>query len=340
VSKEWDNNDSYNHPAYTDPSLIDSGLKNNFGQPSVVYRAPFHLSRTSAVQVTVQDIAGYGDWDGASGALHPADKTISDAPGSGRGRLLSIVLPGAATMARVHLSSEVPGGPDAGVDAAPPDGGTVDAMAAADAAAPNDGSGCPMQTSARIRDLAVPSEAIEAEHAMVRFLEPEGAAFAGVERYDVRVWEGSDNSPAAFASGTPAQQLLPLAAGGSLAVRLADLKGGQKYTVGVKPIGHCLDGQISYAAFSTVARKFSQLSGCFIATAAYGSAQSTGVSALRRARDGARQASPLASAAAALYERSSPPLADLLRGTAVGRALVRQALGPIIAPLQALTPRR
>jgi hypothetical protein len=343
VSKEFDNNADHAYPGFTDPILMTSGLKNNFGQPSVVFRLPFHLSRTAGVQVTADDIAGYGDWDGASGALHPPDQTISDAPGSGRGRLLSIVLTGAATMARVHLSTQMPAGPrDAGLDTSPPDAGAADAASDGDAAGPGHdaASGCPVQTQAQVRDLTIPPETIEAEDALVRFTEPDGAGFAGVERYDVRVWEGPDSSPAAFASGTPAPQVLPLAAGGSLAVRIGDLKGLRQYTIGVKPVGHCLAGQIRYGGFTTAARRFSQLSGCFIATAAYGSAQTAGVLALRRARDAARRASPLASAAAALYERASPPLADLLRATLTGRALVRRALGPIVEPLQALAPSR
>jgi hypothetical protein len=343
VSKEFDSNAAHAYPGFTDPNLMDSGLKNNFGQPSVVFRVPFRLSRTVAVKVAADDIVGYGDWDGASGAMHPADQTISDAPGSGRGRLMSIALAGTAAIARVHLSTEIPAPVrDAGLDTPPPEAGTVDAASEIGATRPRDGapSGCLDQTVAQVRDLIVPPDAIAAEDVLVRFTEPDGAAFAGVERYEVRVWEGPDSQPSAFASGTPAQQLLPLAAGGSLVVRITDLKGERLYTVGVRPVGRCLDGRIIYRGFTTAERKFSQLSGCFIATAAYGSAQTVGVLALRRARDAARRASPLAGAAAALYERSSPPLAELLRATPTGRALVRQVLGPIIAPLQALVPAR
>src|SRR5204863_3517766 len=130
-----------------------------------------------------------------------------------------------------YLSSdEVPVPPlDAGAD-----GSTADA-GAADGPGGDAGASCAAQTRSRIRDLSVPAEGIEAEHALVRFVEPDGPAFAAVERYDVRVWEGGESSPAAFASGTPAPELLPLAAGGSLAVRIADLKGQRQYTVGAKP---------------------------------------------------------------------------------------------------------
>src|SRR4051795_5897569 len=65
VNKEFDNNGSHAPPAFTEMSLSASGLKNNFGQPSVVYRVPFHLSRSAPVTAATMDIAGYGDWDGA-----------------------------------------------------------------------------------------------------------------------------------------------------------------------------------------------------------------------------------------------------------------------------------
>jgi hypothetical protein len=328
ISKEFDNNAVHAYEALTDPALADSGLKNNIGQPSVVFRVPLRLDRAGGFQAAAQDITGYGAWDGSSGVLHPPDESISDAPGSGRGRLLPIAVAG-GPVARLHVVTEVPGAaPDAGVDSAVArdsgDGGEA-------------GARCAGQTIARVGELMVPAEEIDAEQAVARFVEPDGAAFAGIERYDVRVWEGGDSTPAAFASGTPSERLVPLAAGTGLSVHLTDLKGQRKYTVGVKPVGPCLDGQISYAVFVTAARKFSQLSGCFIATAAHGSAQAPAVAALRRARDSARRATAIAAAAAALYERASPPLADLLRGTAAGRALVRQALAPVVDVAMLLT---
>jgi hypothetical protein len=238
---------------------------------------------------------------------------------------------------RVHLSIEVPGEvPDAGPEPADAtaDGGAVDAVSADVVPA-----GCAAAARAQISGLVVPTDAIAAEHVEVRFVEPAAPAFAAVERYLVRVWEGADSSAAAFDSGTPAEPLTPLAAGGALSVHIADLKGERPYTVGVKPLGRCVDGEISYVHFTTAERKFSQLSGCFIATAAYGSPQAAGVSALRRARDAARRATPFAAATVAVYERSSPPLADLLRGTPVGRALVRQALAPLVDTVQLLGRR-
>ena len=49
-----------------------------------------------------------------------------------------------------------------------------------------------------------------------------------------------------------------------------------------------------------------------------------------RLRDRARERSGFAAVSVGLYERSSPPLAALLRETEAGRALVRTALSPLV----------
>ena len=85
----------------------------------------------------------------------------------------------------------------------------------------------------------------------------------------------------------------------------------------------------TFQVFSTPAIPFSKLSGCFIATAAFGSDLAPEVATLRRLRDLATSRSALASAAVDLYYRSSPPLAATLAHSPVGRALVRTALRAI-----------
>jgi hypothetical protein len=95
------------------------------------------------------------------------------------------------------------------------------------------------------------------------------------------------------------------------------------------------EGPLAQATFTTLAPMFKQLSGCFVATAAYGSALEPQVAALRRARDLARDRSGFAAVSVGLYERASPPLAGLLRGTDEGRAAVRSALSPIVGIVEA-----
>jgi hypothetical protein len=343
ISKEFDNNEAHAHPAHTDPMLANSGVKNNLGQPSVVFRVRFPLSRRARAgfQDAVTEMAGYGDWDGATGTLHAPDSTISDGPGTGQGRLLAIpwqTLDGGEQVGRLHVITEVPPvaeGPDGGaaaVDATAVSveaGGPAPDPVAVDAAA---GGAC-LHLRAEVAGLRVDPEA---EAATVRFNEPSDGAFDLVERYLMRVWEGEETSEAAFRAGTPAETLAPEGRGQARALRIADLKSERRYTVGVKPEGICVEGSLATFSFVTAKRSFSTLSGCFIATAAFGSAQAHGVAALRRVRDRARAANGFAAAAAALYERSSPPLADLLRTTETGRALVRETLGPLVDVVEAL----
>jgi hypothetical protein len=337
ISKEFDNNAAHSHMAFTDRSLADSGLKNNFGQPSVVFSVPFRLSRGVAGQWAGSAIAGYGEWDGRSGRMHPPDSAISEAPGSGVGRLLVIALPalrgGGTISGRLHVrndpSGEVPPPPDGG-DRPGPDGGG-DGSAGADG---GDGGAvgppCPVSTVA-VAALEIPAPNLKPESAEARFVEPGAGTFAAVERYQARVWQGNEHTEAAFLGGVPLDSLSPGMAGGVVTFEVRNLKAQQAYTIGVRAVGRCGEGPVAYAGFTTPVRKFTQLSGCFIATAAYGSPQAAGVAALRRLRDRARPASPLAAAAAALYERASPPLAGLLRATEGGRAVVRAGLDPVVA---------
>jgi hypothetical protein len=88
ASQESDFNASHNHPNAPDATQAWDFEGHPFlGQPSVVYRAPFHLDRAGAPPLTL-DFAGYSTWDGSDGALHAPDGTITTAtPGTGAGRL-------------------------------------------------------------------------------------------------------------------------------------------------------------------------------------------------------------------------------------------------------------
>jgi hypothetical protein len=322
VSKEFDTNASHSRPAYTDPQLSDSGLKNNLGQPSVVYRVPFTLSRTAPFQGATSEIAGYGDWQGKSGALSPPDATISDSPGSGKGRLLVISQPSLAggnpVSGRVHVLVEPGAGGPPRTDASTGGG-----------PAGGDGGVCPA-TRVELSVEATPGDAKNAETAQVRFNEPSGPQFEAVEEYEIRYWDGAEKTSAAFESGNPAPSRPRTSPGAQIAFELRQLRAQQTYTVGVRPRGACLDGTVAYHTFGTSVRAFTQLSGCFIATAAFGSPLAKDVDALRRVRDRAQRASAFAGAVVDTYERSSPPVADLLAGSESGRAVVRTLLAPFV----------
>jgi hypothetical protein len=81
--------------------------------------------------------------------------------------------------------------------------------------------------------------------------------------------------------------------------------------------------------------KFTQLSGCFVATAAWGSAMAPDVAAMRKVRDRLRPQSTMFAVAADLYYRSGPAAAEVLRRSDTARALVRRFLGPIGAASKA-----
>jgi len=325
VSKEFDTNAAHSHAAYKDPQLPENALLNNIGQPSVVFKVPFTLDRAKRQQASVTDAAGYGDWDGQSGALHPRDGTISDSPGSGVGRLLAIARPsiygGQPVMGRVHVTTEVPPSAEE-CKTAPSDNGLITMV-------------------------DIPGDSVTATEAIVEFVE---AADRGqpVEQYEIRYREGDTMTLETFREATPAPSVVPSQPGATASVHLMGLKPATSYTVGVRVRGGCVDeGPLKMASFTTKRLEFTQLSGCFVATATYGSALAPEVQALRRLRDRARAGSSLASAAVGLYERSSPPVASVLRDTEAGRALVREALGPFLevvnaaeAGLRALSVRR
>jgi hypothetical protein len=341
VSKEFDLNASHNYPATQDQMLREWGLPNNFGQPSVVYRVPFTFERGGSAQAAVTDIAGYGDWDGKTGALHAPDGTISDSPGSGAGRLLVIEQPRltatGALAGRVHVVVDNGSGlpPDAG---APPDAADARPMAdgggdaGGDGAVPADAPVGPpaCEQAPGAAPIVVTGVTAKAETAEVSFIEPSGELWQRADGYEVRVWNGREQSRAAFAEGLPLREVQKGEPGRVVTVAIADLKSESEYTVGVRPKGDCLEPQVGFASFTTIVREFTQLSGCFIATAAYGSPLASAVDRLRVARDRARDASALAAAAAELYARSSPPVADVLRASGPARAVTRRLLAPFV----------
>ncbi len=107
--------------------------------------------------------------------------------------------------------------------------------------------------------------------------------------------------------------------------------------LGVRAVDAC--GQSSVLAtltFLTPTMKFTQLSGCFVATAAYGSALEPQVAALRRGRDRLRAASPLFATAADLYYRSGPAAAAVVEKSALARGLARRVIAPFAGLAEAL----
>jgi hypothetical protein len=334
VNKEYDTNAAHSYPAYEDPNLTTYGIDGNFGQPSVLYRVPVHLGGATPTTTAVSQIAGYSKWVGDSpidGTLVAQDGTIETAtPGSGEMRLLTIA--GPTGMGRVHVALGHCGVPgcDAGDACANPDAGVLDGGESPRPDECNPLPSPPGQVSAL--DVAQ----TDATSAEVQFRNA-SAGGKTVDSYQIRYRAGSTMTTADFDSAIPAPIVQPGAPGTPAGLTLGDLKPATQYILGVRSIDQCQQGsEIAVVAFETAVMKFKQLSGCFVATAAYGSALEPRVAALRHARDRLRPASPLFAAATDLYYRAGPAAAAVVEGSGVARALARRVLGPAAGLAEAL----
>jgi hypothetical protein len=158
-----------------------------------------------------------------------------------------------------------------------------------------------------------------------------------VDAYEIRYREGTSMTLAEFAQANAVLPVAPGAPGEKVTFVVPELKPSTDYVVGVRAIDHCEQrSMLATKSFKTTVMKFTQLSGCFVATAAYGSALEPHVAALRRARDRLRPASPLFAAATDLYYRSGPAAADVVAGSDVAKALARRVLAPFVGLADAL----
>jgi hypothetical protein len=296
VSLEGDFNASNNHPSFPDQNQELRGFgRDILGQPSVVYAVPVTIDGTPQIATTDTAI-GYGDWDGATGTLHPMDATINDTPGSGMGRLDHIT--DADGTWRVHVFA-------------------------------NGCQGC--RTPQAPTDLtAAPADTSVALH----FSAPQYTdALDQPRRYEIRYQSKVPFDDTGFGAATPAD--MPPAPGAADQVQQATvngLKAETLYYLGIRAINAC--GQPSTAAFTsatTSKQKFVVLHGCFVATAAYGTPMDKDVDALRRLRDGALLTNPLGKLAVAAYYAMSPPLAHAIASDERLRAGARTALQPAVA---------
>jgi hypothetical protein len=309
VNKEFDSNASNLHPDYVDPNLAAYGIEGNFGQPSVIYQIPIHIDLTSGTpaQAAVSQIAGYGDWSGATGTINPPDGTISTTDlGSGEGRLLQIDGPGGTGRVHVGLS------PCLGCTPPPP-------------------------VPSAVADLTPAVGGLTATAATFSFSNAQSNG-GPVWSYQIRYMAGISMTDGDFAAAISVQQVLPGSPGSPASFSIPGLRANTEYVVGVRAVDGC--GQTSAiveATFQTPAMQFTQLSGCFVATAAWGSALGPEVTALRRVRDRLRPASVVFATATDLYYRSGPAAADVLRRSDTARALVRRFLGPVGAAAEAAT---
>ena len=265
-------------------------------------------------------------------------------PGSGELRLVAFDGPGGN--GRVHVAlSRCPGTPmcaDGGCpDITPPDDGSAPDGASPDASTPADTSMPPPDTCtpappppSAASSLSI--VALDATSVSIPFLNAE-AEGRSVDSYEIRYRIGTFMTEADFESGDPAPFVTPGDPGQPGVVDVANLKPGTGYVLGIRSVDHCAQhSTVAVVSFETTSQKFTQLSGCFIATAAYGSALEPQVASLRRARDRLRAASPLFATGADLYYRSGPAAAALVEKSALARGLARRVIAPFAGLAEAL----
>ena len=304
VAKEFDGNATYQHAnevsALDMQSYAAYGQHGNVGQPSVLFRVPVRLGTDAgATAASTTDIAGYGDWSGASGDVNQPDATITSGPGSGEGRL--VLMNGAGGPARVTVTLGTCPSVDCTVSPAP-----VPFPVTFTATATTGG------TSATL--------------AVLQSSENGGDPVVGYDvRYAVVPSSGTIDATT-FPDWTPSAPLPVGAPGTTTSAELDGLAPVTTYGVGISALGVCGNSPPTFQTFTTPRIPYTKLSGCFIATAAFGSELAPEVATLRRLRDAAVARSTLAKTAVDLYYRSSPPLAAALAHSDLARAAVRTAL--------------
>ena len=238
ASLEADFNSANQHASFPDVnSELRSFGRDAIGQPSVVYSVPVTVD--GGVHIATSDgWLGYGAWDGSTGDLHAADSTISDAPGTGAGRL-------------AHVTDS---------------DGTWRVKAVSGGC-----QGCttPMPSGALTAKPADTSITIS-------FTAPAAAtsgALGAARAYDIRYRPDMPLDDAGFSDGIPADTPpLPATPGTTQTVTLTGLKAQTLYYVGVRTVNACGGfSTANFASATTTQQQFVTLHGCFVATAAYGS---------------------------------------------------------------------
>jgi hypothetical protein len=314
VSKEFDANDAFSHASFINPNEVADfnayGQSGNVGQPSVVYRLPFHFAPASVPATTTSAAIGYGDWSGVTGDMNPLDPQISNQPGSGQARLRISAGPGGPAL--VHLI-EVP----------------CSQVDCSSASAPE---------SPRVDEPTAVQAATSATFSFRQASDNESSVIAYELRYAIPS-SSFTLDESTFARWTPAPAPAVSAPGTVTTVILNGLVPETEYAVGLRAKGACGWSGTSFIRVRTGKMQYVKLSGCVIATAAYGSDLDPDVALLRRQRDWAAEHSGLATLVALLYARSAPPLAALVRRSDTTRAAVRSLMRPALTANRAFGAR-
>ena len=344
LSQESDFNGAHNHPNQVDTvTQWDFEGHGFLGQPSIVYKVPFKYTANGYSAISTS-YAGFGTWDGSDGVLHGPDNSITtNSPGTGAGRLVDVT--DAMDKYRVKVvvgSCNVQPMPDMAMDAdagmsmgdggiGVSDGGTT--VTDAGMAMQSDGGSviptCDVPPAAT--NLAIAPAATSLD---VAFNGPSTGEPANLpNRFAVRYREG--NTPITdteFDRANAAPSITATTAGASYSVKIQNLQAKTQYAVAVRGVSPCgKPSKVISAVAMTDDQKFTTLSGCFIATAAYGTEMESSVTALRAFRDRRLLSNPAGKLFVTGYYAFSPSLASVIARHPMLRAGARKALSPLVA---------
>jgi hypothetical protein len=360
---EGDYNNAFNpqvYPTPLDPSYTkwdtwaqDYGYPYR-GQPSVVYRVPFRLDSTKPV--TMASAVGFGALHGETGDISPMSEVItnspSTAPGSGVDRLRSRRgVRATVAVSQLDPCSLADAPPECG-DACNSDDECGELLLCDMSSGTCQGYCVATQTLPAVTDLKVdrfPNEQRAHMWAKLHFKLPPSER--QVAHFEIRVRAEGADWDQAFTHDKD-QELLPVAldvcadpsdpmknrclgmeAGAEVEAVLAGLRQSTRYEVEVTARDElCQElGSAATASFDMPARKFTTVSPCFVATAAYGSPLADEIGSLRRLRDRHLATNALGRAFIRAYYAVGPTLADEVRERPWLRAAVRGILAPLVA---------
>jgi hypothetical protein len=354
VSLEDDQNPSHTYDReddhYVDPRLEAYGV-GYLGQPSVVYKVAFD-PRNQGFVGTV-DYAGHGDWNGATGTLHPPDNTISSEGGSGADRLKVVQLNGETFRWGVYsyggegggTTTSTTGDTDGPSSDSDGESGTGDDTTTTGGGGEEGGWGqCkPRPPLAPVTDLR--AEGVAFDKVKLTFTIPpqDDPEFelSGLRVFHITGDMELTPERLAAAHEVPIDVTELAAPGQPSTVTVAQLWGDYTYQFGVTYEDKCTnESGLVTASFTTEPQKFQTVdSFCFVATAAYGAPWAAQVAALRSFRDAYLKTSPTGLDLVRFYYAYSPPLARVIHKEPLLRALARVVLQPV-ADAASLTTKR
>jgi hypothetical protein len=317
------------------------------GQPSVVYRVPFTLGAGGSWSAT--EPVGFGDLAGDTGDMAQMNATILDDheahPGSGADRIFAgdggarvkVVVPS------VDVCAQAQPPPECGVGCMDDASCNNARLVCGPAASCVDMCDVPRPPSAPQNVTLLDYPDFRRTHEWVRLRFDVPPSSRGLRRYEVRVGTQPITDLESFMAARPAQaatiddQALVVPTdggpGAQVEVDLGGLASENHYYIGIRAFDReCDDGSaIATAEYTTTAIRFTTVSPCFVATAAYGSPLDQRIGVLRRFRDRHLLTHAAGQALVHAYYRIGSTLANAIGGSPWRRSVARSALEPLVA---------